>query len=150
MTKVGFYHLTRSPLDKALPKLLEKALGAGHRCVVLCASKERVAALDSLLWTYDPDSWLPHGKAKDGDEAQQPVWLTQTDENPNGADLLVQLDGMISAHLGGYVRCLDLFDGADGESVAQARIRWRELAAAGHELTYWQQDENGGWKAKGS
>jgi DNA polymerase-3 subunit chi len=150
MTKVGFYHLTRSPLDKALPKLLEKALGAGHRCVVLCGSQERVAALDSLLWTYDPDSWLPHGSARDGEGESQTIWLTGTDENPNKADLLVQLDGMTSAKLGDYVRCLDLFDGADEEEVARARERWRVLSSAGHDLSYWQQDEKGGWRAKAS
>ncbi len=145
MSRIGFYHLTKSPLERALPKLLEKALGAGNRCVVLCGSKERVAALDSMLWTYDPDSWLPHGQAPDGVPSQQPIWLTGQDENPNRADVLFLVDGMTSDHLGSYTRCLDLFDGQDEAALAAARERWKAAKEAGHELEYWQQDEKSGW-----
>ncbi len=35
MTEIGFYHLRASPLDRALPQLLEKAYAGGHRVVVL-------------------------------------------------------------------------------------------------------------------
>ncbi|TAN56841.1 MAG: DNA polymerase III subunit chi [Rhodospirillales bacterium] len=145
MSRIGFYHLTKSPLERALPKLLEKALGAGNRCVVLCGSKERVAALDSMLWTYDPDSWLPHGQARDGEPSQHPIWLTDQDENPNRADVLVLVDGMTSESLGSYARCLDLFDGQDEAALAAARARWKATKEAGHELEYWQQDEKSGW-----
>jgi len=61
MAEVGFYHLTRAPLERALPRLLEKAREAGYRALVVAASEERVAALDALLWTYDPASFLAHG-----------------------------------------------------------------------------------------
>jgi DNA polymerase-3 subunit chi len=146
VTRVGFYHLTRSSLEQALPQLLERALKAGHRCLVLCGSPERVAALDSALWTQDPDSWLPHGQKAGGEADLQPIWLTDTDENPNQADLLVLLDGMTSDRLTSYVRCLDLFDGHDEEAVVQARLRYKAARDAGLELEYWQQDEKTGWK----
>ena len=34
MAEVGFYHLTRSPLEEALPRLLEKAYATGQRALV--------------------------------------------------------------------------------------------------------------------
>ena len=34
-TEVNFYHLTRSSLEDALPRLLQKTLQAGERAVVL-------------------------------------------------------------------------------------------------------------------
>ena len=34
LTEVGFYHLTRSTLEEALPRLLEKAYAAGNRVLV--------------------------------------------------------------------------------------------------------------------
>lgn len=148
MSEVGFYHLTRTRLDRALPKLLEKALGQGMRAVVLAGSDERVAALDAALWTYEQLSFLPHGTARDGDPADQPIWLTTEDENPNGARLLVLTDGVASAQIGAFERCIDLFDGADPDAVAQARERWRALKSAGHSLAYWQQTERGGWEKK--
>ncbi len=148
MTQIGFYHLTRSVLDQALPRLLDKALAAGLRTVVLAGSAERVEALNDRLWTYDPGSWLPHGSARDGDAALQPIWLTDQDENPNRATVLVMCDGASSRSVGDYARCLDLFDGNDPDAVAAARERWRRWKAEGHELIYYQQTENGGWVEK--
>jgi DNA polymerase-3 subunit chi len=148
VTQIGFYHLLRLPLEQALPKLLEKALAAGLKVVVLAGSAERVARLDDQLWTYADESWLPHGSARDGDAELQPVWLTDADENPNGATVLVACDGAQSARVGDYARCLDLFDGNDPDAVQAARARWKRWKDEGHELVYYQQTERGGWEEK--
>ena len=148
MAEIGFYHLTTTPLERALPKLLEKAVGTGQRIVVMAGSEERVEALNALLWTYDPASFLPHGSARDGNAAAQPIWLTAKDENPNNAAILVLADGASSARIGDYARCLEMFDGNDTEAVEKARSRWKDYLAEGHALTYWQQNDRGGWEKK--
>lgn len=148
MTDIGFYHLTRTPLERALPRLLEKVVAAGMRAVVVAGSADRVEALNGALWTYDPGSFLPHGSARDGNAADQPIWLTDADDNPNAATMLVLVDGATSPRLAAYQRCLDLFDGNDPDAVAAARARWTAAKAAGHGLTYWQQTESGGWQSK--
>lgn len=149
MTEIGFYHLIRTPLERALPRLLEKVHASGARAVVMVGSAERATALDSALWTYDPGSFLPHGSARDGDAAEQPIWITAEDENPNGASILVLADGAEPADVAGYDRCLEMFDGTDPAAVARARDRWRGHSAAGHGLTYWRQTERGGWEKDG-
>jgi DNA polymerase III subunit chi len=143
---IRFYHLGAMPLERALPKLLEQALARKMRVVVVAGSKERVEHLDAALWTYDEASFLPHGTTRDGHADRQPVWLTTEDENPNGATMLVLVDGAASARLGEFERCLDVFDGGEA-SVAAARERWTAAKAAGHTLTYWQQTA-GGWEKK--
>jgi DNA polymerase III subunit chi len=148
MTQIGFYHLMRLPLEQALPKLLDKALAAGYRAVVLAGSAERVESLNDRLWTFEPDSWLPHGSARDGEAEMQPIWLTHADENPNQATILVMCDGAESAKVGDFARCLDLFDGNDPEAVQAARERWKRWKAEGHELVYYQQGDGGGWVEK--
>lgn len=147
MTEIGFYHLSTTPLERALPRLLERGLAAGFRVCVIAGSAERVEHLDAALWTYDDASFLPHGSRRAGEAARQPVWLTESDENPNGADMLVLTDGAASARLAEYRRCLDLFDGNDEAALAAARERWRGAKAAGHALTYWQQTATG-WQKK--
>ena len=147
MAEIGFYHLLSTPLERALPRLLERALGQGHRVVVMAGSPERVEHLNTLLWTYDEASFLPHGSARDGNAAKQPIWLTHREENPNGASILFSVDGVEAGDLSGYARCIDMFDGNDPEAVTAARGRWRACAAAGHGLTYWQQTGNG-WEKK--
>ncbi len=149
MPAISFYHLERTSLDRALPKLLEKVLEHGHRAVVMAGSDERVEALNLALWTYEQQSFLPHGSEVDGNAERQPVFLTTHDENPNGSDVLVLVDGVESERLGSFARVLDLFDGHDAEAVEAARARWRQLKDQGCELAYWQQTSPGGWEQKG-
>ena len=149
MTQIGFYHLMHTPLEAALPRLLSKALDRGMRALVMAGSIDRVKALDGALWTFDQGSFLPHGTAKEGRAEAQPVYITATEENPNGASLLVLTDGVEHGFIGAFERCLDLFDGRDAEAVAAARARWKRLKDEGHDLTYYQQSDQGGWEKKG-
>ncbi|MFT8243132.1 DNA polymerase III subunit chi [Roseomonas sp. BN140053] len=143
MAEIGFYHLTRTPLEQALPRLLGRVLEGGGRAVVRCAGPERLAALDASLWlSQDPD-WLPHGTPATGQAERQPIWLTTEDEAPNGAKFLFLVDGATSDRLASFDRVLDLFDGNDAAATAGARDRWRQAKAAGHTLTYWRQGARG-------
>lgn len=148
MTEVRFYHLQRRTLEQALPKILEKVIERDWRAIVLAGSPERVEALNQHLWTYDAGSFLPHGAVRDGFADQQPIWLTDQDENPNGATVLILVDGCVSDNAASYQLVCDLFDGNDPDAVAAARDRWKACKATGFDLTYWQQDERGGWSKR--
>jgi DNA polymerase-3 subunit chi len=144
MSEIGFYHLTRMPMEAALPKLLGRVLAAGGRAVVRLSDPARLASLDASLWLCPDPDWLPHGTA----EAElQPVFLTLEDAAPNGAKFLFLVDGADSARLADYDRVFDLFDGQDEAAVTAARARWSAAKAAGHTLTYWQQGARG-WEKK--
>lgn len=151
MAEIAFYHLTRTPLDQALPKLLGRVLAEGGRALVLCGSEERVAALDAALWLATDPDWLPHGTKAMGHAGQQPIWLTAEevpeDGAPNAARFLVLVDGAESVRLTAFERVLDLFHGTDEAAVTAARRRWSVAKAAGHALSYWQQGQRG-WEKK--
>ncbi len=148
MAEYGFYHLTRTPLEQALPKLLGRVLAGGGRAMVRLASQERLEALDASLWTCPDPDWLPHGTPRSGHADLQPIWLTTEDgAAPNGARFLFLLEGTTSARLGAFDRVLDLFDGGDDVAVAAARGRWKAAKAEGHALAYWQQGPRG-WEKK--
>ena len=149
MSDVRFYHLTRSSLEAVLPVMLEKTLAREQRAVVLAGSAERVEALNGHLWTYRERGFLPHGSDKDGFAEDQPIWLTERDENPNGAQVLFLTDGAQSARLSDYEICAILFDGTDEAAVAAARSQWKDFKAQGHDVTYWQQSDAGAWEKKG-
>jgi DNA polymerase-3 subunit chi len=148
LAEIGFYHLTRTGPDAALPRLLGRTLAAGQRAVVICGSEERVAALDTSLWLCPDPDWLPHGTRLSGHADLQPIWLTTEDEAPNGARYLFLIDGATSARLDAFERVFDLFDGSDAESVAAARLRWTAAKAAGHVVTSGQQGPRG-WEKQG-
>lgn len=146
MTDISFYHLAALPLERALPRLLEKILEAKKRAVILCGTEDRLNYLNSTLWTLGKLSFIPHGSEKEGFAEDQPIWLTLKDENPNQSQFLVQIEGMESPSLSTYERCLDLFDGNDEEALAQARKRWTAYKDAGHTMTYWKQSATGSWE----
>ena len=146
MTEIGFYHLTRTGPEKALPTLLSRTLAAGQRALVRCRDGERVGVIDAALW--DSPDFLPHGTAADADAGIQPIWLTTADENPNAAGFLFLIDGTDGGDVARFTRVFDLFDGNDPAQVEAARTRWTSAKSAGHGLTYWQQTERG-WEKKG-
>jgi DNA polymerase-3 subunit chi len=148
VSDIRFYHLQRKSLEDALPELLEKILERGSRAVVMAGSEERVEALNARLWSYSQRGFLPHGSARDGRAADQPIWLTVAEENPNGADVLLLTDGATSCAVADYKICCELFDGNDEAAVGTARARWAAYKAQGHALTYWQQGETGRWEKK--
>ena len=150
MAEISFYHLINSTLEEVLPVLLKKTLDAGKRAVVMAGTNERLETLSSILWTAEPDSWIPHGSLKDGHPEHQPIWLTISWENPNQATYLFLTDGATVESLEGFERCFDLFDGNEITSVQAARDRWTELKNGSHDRNYWQQNGQGKWEKKAS
>jgi DNA polymerase III subunit chi len=148
MTEVLFYHLERQPLEKVLPTLVEKTYERGWRAVIQAGSKERAEALDTLLWTFKEEGFLPHGMRQDGDPAEQPVYLTTEPENPNQATVRFLVDGAVAEDFKGYERIILIFDGNDPEAVREARAQWKTAKNAGCALTYWQQSPEGRWEKK--
>jgi DNA polymerase III subunit chi len=146
--EVLFYHLERQPLERVLPSLVEKTLERGWRAVIQAGNDERLQALDLALWAYSEESFIPHGTAKAGHAADQPVFLTTGPETPNGAGVRFLVDGAVPDTFTGAERLVFMFDGHDGEALAAARASWTAAKAAGCATTYWQQNESGRWEKK--
>jgi DNA polymerase-3 subunit chi len=146
-TEIWFYHLERSTLDQVLPELLDRTLKRGWRAQVRAADLRRLEEIDERLWTWRDESFLAHGRADAAHADRQPILLTQTTENPNGAQALFIVDGADIGELDGWTRCFIIFDGQDDQALAGARERWRTLKAAGADLAYWKQTDDGWMRA---
>jgi DNA polymerase-3 subunit chi len=124
-----FYHLTRSPLEAAMPMILSRAVGQGWRVVVRGTDAERMAWLDERLWLGPEEGFLPHGLAG----------------GPH--DDLVEGAEVAPAECAGRERVWILFDGNDAAAVARARELWSALTGAGVKAQYWS-EESGRWAMK--
>ena len=149
MAEVLFYHLTSTPLERSLPEILEKALERGWRVLVHCGSGEMLERLDTVLWTFRDEAFLPHGRWDQPDADRQPVLLCLDGENRNNARVLICVDGVMPdpSNIGAYDRACLMFDGGDPQAVERARAAWKENVAAGHAARYWAQ-ESGRWVEK--
>ena len=146
MTETLFYHLERRSLEEVQPGLVEKSLQRGWRAAIKTDSSERSDALDTLLWTYDDQSFLPHAQLGDGEAHLQPVLITVEDGNPNSAQIFFYVGGALPSDwgaLGGLARVVLLFDGRDAEALAKARAAWKDAKANGHDVTYWKEAASG-------
>jgi DNA polymerase-3 subunit chi len=147
MSEILFYHLESQPLERVLPVLVEKSLERGWKVVVETSSDERAELIDSLLWTFRDDSFLPHARAGGSEDVMQPVLITTRPHNPNGAHVRFFVDGAVPVSGEGYQRIVFMFSGHDPDAVTGARSAWRALKE-GNEVTYWQQEANGRWTKK--
>ncbi|MBM3576829.1 MAG: DNA polymerase III subunit chi [Alphaproteobacteria bacterium] len=153
MLEIAFYHLTRATVEQTLPTLLERTRARGWRAIVQATSEARLAKLDADLWSYRPESFLPHGTKTDGAQETQPIYLSREDDNPNDAEVRFFIEGArIARALAGAgaprERAALIFDGRDEAELADARAQWKELRDLGYSLVYHQQSESGGWEEK--
>lgn len=148
MAQIQFYHLTATPVERALPKLLEKALAGGHRVLLVESAPEKLDYFNQILWTYSTLTFLPHGAANEPQPEEQPILLAPSINNTNNADALFVTDGTALEGNASFSRVIDIFDGNNAEAVARARSRWATYKNAGHTLSYLRQNESGGWEEK--
>ena len=122
---VDFYHLDRSPLERVLPQICEKVLAGGERLLVV-AGADLLPRLDALLWSYEPEAFLPHGRDDAAGAEQQPILLSGGTEALNGAANVALADGEWRNEALGFARTFYFFDSAH---LDVARSAWRSVKA---------------------
>lgn len=139
---VDFYHLSSTPLERALPQICEKVLASGEKLLIV-GETAVLDLLDTHLWSYSREAFLPHGKDSAPAPHTQPVLLSREPAPMNGATHIVLADGVWRDEALAFARIFYFFDGS---SVDNARAAWRDLKdRTGHERRYWKQDERGKW-----
>lgn len=150
MTDISFYQVmdsTPASVDETLPALLLKILSSGtHKVIVRCPSKERAMRLNDSLWTFSDDAFLPHGTEEDGYKDLQPIFITDTQENPNGAEFLILLSGAEAPDFSHYLRVFDMFEASEIQQ-QKARLRFKDYKDKGYPLSYFAHSE-GRWQKK--
>jgi DNA polymerase III subunit chi len=149
--EIWFYHLERTSVEDTLPPLLEKCVERGWRAIIRSAIPANLDAIDTNLWTYRANSWLPHAKSTGdaAEDAHQSILLVHPPEPDSDLELeapaLFLLDGADWAGVTGISRIFVIFDGRDDDAVARARTDWRRAKEAGFVPAYWRQSEDGKW-----
>lgn len=142
--QVDFYHLTAQPLDRVLPRVAERVVEGGGRLLVVAESEDQRVAIDRLLWTYSPESFLPHALAGGEGDAAQPILIASDPSSANAARNIALADGIWRDEALTFDRAFHFFD---AERIAEARIAWKALADRdGIERRYWKQNDAGRWE----
>lgn len=146
MAELWFYHLERASVDEALPELLTKLLARGGRAVVTSPEDSRLSHLESHLWTFRDDSFLPHGLSDAPNPQAQPIVLSPEPDNLNQADMLFCLDGADPGPVEAWDRVVVMFEASDETALARARALWAAQKKSDIPISYWRQNEAGRWE----
>jgi len=148
MTEIRFYQLSKKNVLEALPEILGKALARDFKIVIKTTDEDSVKEIDNYLWTYNNESFLPHGYKKNKNQSDQPIWITAGDDNPNNANMLVLINNTEVKDLSKTELCCKIFTGSDKEILDNACSTWDEYKKNGFNLSYFKQDDNGKWHKK--
>ena len=120
-TQIDFYLLENpeQSVDGFCCKLVEKAYRAGHDIFIQIDGDERMNSLDDLLWTFRPDSFLPHATANHEEltRANSPIRLGRAGGNQGKMDLLINLSTEPSADFSRYQRVSEIISSEESDKV---------------------------------
>lgn len=108
----------------------------GLTLAVWTADERRLRHFDSLLWQFEPLSFLPHVRAGSAHAEQTPILLS-SDLSALKGDVLLLLDDALppdwEKHFDGFTRIIDVVSTEPAELEA-SRNRYRAYKQAGVEL----------------
>lgn len=128
MTRIDFYILDGDSADQRLElvcRLAEKTIAAGQRLFIHAPDATTCSALDEKLWTYRPESFIPHRAidAGDSDFADEPVLIAHDVEPDGSRQVLINLAAQAPPFFGRFERMLEIIN--DQPDIKSAgRDRW--------------------------
>lgn len=136
MTQVDFHFNVPDRLHYAC-RLLRKATrqAAG---VAVCAPAPTLGALDRLLWTFEPQEFIPHLLLREGEApaarlARTPIWLVPRAEMASRHPVLVHLGDEPAQGFESFERLIEIVS-TDADEREAARRRWKHYASRGYEI----------------
>ena len=136
MARADFY-LIDKPRFREEPLLLvcelaRKAFDAGFPTLVLARDTAQAEMIDDLMWSFDPDAYLPHQIAgSDEEDDVTPILILAPDMDSPMRPMVINLRD--AAVEGDFERVLEVVP-ADPAARTPLRERWKQYQARGLEL----------------
>ena len=137
MPRADFY-LIDKPRFREQPLLLvcelaKRGFAANLPILVLARDAAQAEAIDDLLWSFDPDEYLPHQIAgmDEGDD-ETPILIATPEMDVPARAMLINLRD--AAPTGSFDRVLEVVP-ADPSARGPLRERWKHYQALGFDVT---------------
>ena len=138
---VDFHFNVDHPVMHAC-RVVRKAVGSHRTVLVFSRDAQRLARLDSALWTFSALDFLPHVYADSELADRTPVWLSMTAPYDRDRNVLLLLDDEVAPD---FERWFERFERVieivsnEAEDRARARVRFklyrdRGFAPHSHEI----------------
>lgn len=112
MTRVDFYILPaqdhQARQDFAC-RLIEKAFRMGHRIYIHTNDETQSQALDDLLWSFRPSSFIPHALLRSAEsEERPPIEIGHGEEPHDHHDVLINLSHQVPQFFSRFERVTEV------------------------------------------
>lgn len=148
MSEVFFYHLTKTTLEIALPKILERALSEKWSIEIRTSANTNLDEISNAIWRGPEESFLPHCLEDHEDLQDYPIVLCKSPLKDRRDCLMVvgQAD-LKENEVKNYKRICLIFDAKIEAELSKARKSWKKLSEEGINTAYWAEDK-GRWVKK--
>lgn len=140
MTNIDFYILKETEQQARLIfacRLIEKAYKLGNRIFVACNTMAEAKEMDKLLWSFSPESFIPHALLGDTLEnntqnpSQDPVVLGDTESCGDHHQLLINLSDHLPDYFSRFERLCEIAIQEDSV-LKRMRSNWTFLKQRGY------------------
>ncbi len=136
MTRIDFYQIAGDETIFTC-RLIDKVYRKGHLIYVHTATEQQANTLDEQLWTYRPDSFIPHALQSLGQSA--PIKIGCNHEPNEHQDVLINLSGEIPLWFSRFDRVAEVVP-VDQNSRQSARKNYTFYKDRGYTLNYHKMD----------
>jgi len=137
MTEILFVEVTTNRLEFRVCELAEGIYARGERLQILAPDSAQASRLDDLLWSFRPDSFIPHGLLKPaGANPTLPVVITTREEPVPGIRHLIMLELASPEFTRSFVEAIHLVVVDNRERREASRRYWVQLREAGFTLRH--------------
>ena len=137
MTTIDFYFNAGDRLQVAC-RLAGKAFAQKKKMLIFAPASDIARRIDTMLWTWQQLSFIPHCPAHDPLAAQTPVLITSESTAPPECDVLLNLGAECPPFFERYARLLEIVGRDDAErSLGRSRFKFykeRGYAIGSHDL----------------
>ena len=148
MSEVFFYHLTKTTLEIALPKILERALSEQWSIELRTSANTNLDEISNAIWRGPDESFLPHCLEDHEDSQDYPIVLCKSPLK-DWRDCLIVVDqaDLKENEVKNYKRVCLIFDAKIEVELSKARKSWKKFSEEGINTIYWAEDK-GRWVKK--
>ncbi|WMS88427.1 DNA polymerase III subunit chi [Pleionea litopenaei] len=140
MTQVEFYIMEDERPRAAFRHsvaLIQKAFQSNRKVFIHTESKRDAEAMDEILWTQDPSSFLPHTLHGDAPGINAPIEIGYGELPSLRPDILINLTSEVPHFHGQFERLIEFVCG-DEERKEKARERFKFYRDRGYPLQHYK------------
>ncbi|MFT6332730.1 MAG: DNA polymerase IIIc chi subunit [Lentimonas sp.] len=141
-TEINFYQID-DIIYKSIAPILTKILQDDKKAFIFCQNEKQLEEIDNGLWNFSKTKFIPHCTKNDKlNLEEQPILISNDQENLNRANYLIKLNEASEEFLVGFEKIFYFF--GDG-NLGEARKLWKSYKDKSYELNFYKK-EGASWK----